>query len=52
MMNGRLSIADDNVVVNYEYPFSEFDHRAGEDSYIHYCRCGGVFEVCSSSLFQ
>ena len=47
-----LLVADDNVVVNYEYPFSEFDHRPGEDSYIHYCRCGGVFEVCCINLLH
>lgn len=37
--------ADDDVVANEIIPFTEFERRNDDDSYFHYCRCGGVFEV-------
>lgn len=43
------SIADDDVVVNEVFPFSEFSPN-GSSSYVHPCRCGGVFEVVTVHL--
>lgn len=39
------------MVANEVVPFKEFDKRNGEDSYVYYCRCGGVFEVLLRTRF-
>lgn len=44
-------LVDDNAVVNEVFPFSEFSSYQGS-SYVHPCRCGGVFEVLVSHLLQ
>ncbi|KAK8819515.1 hypothetical protein WA556_002504 [Blastocystis sp. ATCC 50177/Nand II] len=40
----KIVLADDDVVVNEVFPFSEFSPN-GSSSYVHPCRCGGVFEI-------
>lgn len=44
--------ADEDVVANEIIPFTEFERRSDDDSYFHYCRCGGVFEVGDVALLQ
>ena len=38
------------MIVNEIIPFAEFVKRNEGNSYYHYCRCGGVFEVDESEI--
>ena len=38
------------MILNEIITFAEFEKRNEGDSYYHYCRCGGVFEVYASEI--
>ena len=45
-----LFVADEDVVAQEVFPFSEFEFCMSDECYYHNCRCGGKFEVSVPDL--
>ena len=48
----KLFHADEDVVAQEVFPFSEFEFCMSDESYYHNCRCGGKFEIFKDEVSE